>query len=63
MLRSQVGTSLDGKMLWNGEQGKQFMSKRFSLRPKRQLFDEGFFSVPEKQFTLNPKVAVSKLLG
>lgn len=37
------------------------MSKRFSLRPKRQLFDEGFSSVPGKQFILNPKAAVSKL--
>lgn len=53
----------DRTMLWNGEQGKQSVSRRFSPRPKWQLFDEGISLVPEKQFTLDAKAAVGKLLG
>lgn len=45
-------------MKW--EQGKQLMAGRSSPRPQWQLMNEGISSVPEKQFTLDPKAAVDK---
>lgn len=42
------------------EHSKQFLSGRSSPRPKWQLMDEGISSVPEKQFTLDPKAAIDR---